>query len=119
MATSIPALRVFAQDRDGWTVVVVAGDLDYASWPELAECLETAVKQQPPRVAVDLSALGFCDCSGLRCLVMAAAQARRRDGQMLVLRPPAVFRKILGVTGWARALPVAVTLPDSASHVIS
>jgi anti-anti-sigma factor len=112
MATSIPALRVFAQDRDDWTVVVVAGDLDYASWPELAECLETAVKkQQPPRVAVDLSALGFCDCSGLRCLVMAQAQARRRDGQMLVLRPPAVFRKILGVTGLACALPVAATLP--------
>lgn len=88
-------MRVSAQARDDWMVVMAVGDLDYANWPGLAERLETAFYgQEPPRVAVDLSAVGFCDCSGLRCLVMAEAQARRRGGEMLLLRPPSVVRKI-------------------------
>lgn len=82
MATSVPALCVSTQVRDDWMVVMVVGDLDYANWPGLAERLETAInEQESPRVAVALSAVGFCDCSGLQCLVMAEAQARRRDGR--------------------------------------
>jgi anti-sigma B factor antagonist len=113
MLTSLPALRVSVEPRGTWMVVMVTGDLDYANWRELAGQLEMVNgKQERPRLAVDLSGLAFCDSSGLRCLFMAWERARHRDGELLLLRPPARVRRIMEITGLADTPPAVTRLPE-------
>ena len=112
MTAPAPPLRVSAESRGGWMVVVVAGEVDYQTCPELTAALEPVLEgQQRPRVAIDLSGLGFCDSSGLRCLVAAWKRVRGRDGQFLLLRPPGAFRRRIELAGLGGQLRSADSLP--------
>lgn len=64
--------------------VVVSGDLDLAAAPEFARRLRAAERSTSGDVVVDLSAVRFLDCSGVRPLV----ESRARLGARLVLRSP-------------------------------
>lgn len=110
MATSL--LRLNAGPSAGWTVVTASGELDCATRTELDAQLEAVIVSQPhPRVAVDLSRLGFFDAAGLCSLVMAWKRAQRRGGELLLLRPPREVRRKLEVTRLAVKLRVVEELP--------
>ncbi len=52
----------------------LAGDLDYASLPQLKKQLHQAIRIEPPGVViVDMSGVTFIDCSSLGPLVAAHA----------------------------------------------
>jgi anti-anti-sigma factor len=57
--------------HDGETTVVLVGELDMASSPDLAKVLETVVENGPTEVVLDFSGLSFIDSSGLAVLVAA------------------------------------------------
>lgn len=65
---------------DGAQVISASGELDLDSQPALEAALTHALRADPaPRlVAVDLTALTFCDSSGLNLLLRAHAQAQQR-----------------------------------------
>src|ERR1700742_5232283 len=99
--------------RCGWMVVTAAGDLHYATSPQLAAELEAVIDvERPPRVAVDLSGLDFCDSAGLRCLLGASRRAQQRDGELALLRPPGTLRMKLAITA-LDLLRVVEELPSS------
>ncbi|MFI0718974.1 STAS domain-containing protein [Streptomyces sp. NPDC021224] len=64
---------------DGAQVVSASGELDLNSAPALQEALAHALQADPPLrvIAVDLSALTFCDSSGLNLLLHAHLQAQQ------------------------------------------
>lgn len=108
----LPVLQISVEPRGPWMVAMVTGDLDYASWRELAGQIEVVdAEHERPQVAVDLSGLGFCDSAGLRCLVMAWKTARRRGGELLLLSPPARVRRIMDITGLVGTPPAVTRLP--------
>lgn len=73
-----PSLRVAAEQRDGWLVVRVRGELTFRTCDELAGVLAGAGGAAgQARVAVEASALEFFDSAGVRCLVSACRRARR------------------------------------------
>jgi anti-sigma B factor antagonist len=67
---------------DGETSVVLTGELDMASSPELADVLETIIERGPSEVVIDFSGLSFVDSSGLAVLV-AAQNALTEKGRRL------------------------------------
>ena len=66
-------------DERGWLVLAVAGEIDLATAPQLADCLVAAADHD---VAVDLSAVTFLDSSGLSALV-AGSRALAETGHVL------------------------------------
>ncbi|MEU9172856.1 STAS domain-containing protein [Streptomyces sp. NPDC048420] len=56
-------------------VVVVVGEVDFGTSPQLGAALETAVAGGTRRVLVDLSGLSFCDCSCVNVLLAARGPA--------------------------------------------
>ena len=78
---------------DGQVSIRVQGEIDFATAPQLESAL-AAVNGEP--VALDLSAVTFCDGAGVRVL----DEARQRLGARLHLRrsSPSV-RKVAGVLG--------------------
>ena len=81
---SDPFFSLAVRESDDGTVVTVAGELDVATAPELAQALADADGQ----VTVDLSATTFADPAALRVLLAARAQGvrirvlPRRGGQV-------------------------------------
>jgi anti-sigma B factor antagonist len=68
--------------HDGETSVVLTGELDMASSPDLADVLETLVASGPAELVIDLSGLSFIDSSGLAVLV-ATQNALAEKGRHL------------------------------------
>lgn len=109
-----PVLLISTGPAAGWMVVTAAGDLDYATSPQLAAQLEAVIDvERPPRVAVDLSGMDFCDSAGLRCLLAASRRAQQRDGELALLRPPGTLRRKLTITALDLVLRVVEELPSS------
>ena len=62
--------------RDGDAVLIVLhGELDLASAPELERELREAESSSPNRVTIDLSGLGFMDSTSLQALLRARERA--------------------------------------------
>ena len=99
-----PQFAVAAQVVDDLAIVIVSGDVDLATVPEVERCLESHAGS--PRLLVDLAAVHFLDSCGMTALVRAMRRAAQ-SGQQLELRPPgdgAVLRA-LEITGLLTALP--------------
>jgi anti-anti-sigma factor len=73
--------------------VFVAGEIDLACADELAVVLCATLDAYPQGMDLDLAAVRFCDCRGLRALLTAQAFARRRGRHFALGRhSPAVAR---------------------------
>ncbi|GGS89111.1 anti-sigma factor antagonist [Planobispora rosea] len=65
-------------------VLVVAGDLDHHTAPRLREALDGVRLERGAGLVIDLSALTFCDSTGISVLV-AAHQYAQNAGAVLAL----------------------------------
>ena len=90
---------ISTSDRGGRAVVLVRGELDLATAPELEQVV-TEHLDAGEEVVVDLRELEFMDSTGLRVLVSAHARAGSTS-RFLVVRPPAggPIAKILAIAG--------------------
>ena len=87
-----PDFRVVVSERANGTLVVLHGDLDLATGPQL----EAVLVAQTGPVAVDLRELSFIDLSGLRALLKAEAESRQ-DGQNLRFIPGRAVRRLFAL----------------------
>ena len=71
---------------DGGPRVVVSGELDTATSPDLMNALEALERTEAQRVVLDLSEVTFIDSSAISTLVRAKAALEAR-GAMLVIAP--------------------------------
>jgi anti-sigma B factor antagonist len=94
-----------------FTVVVVSGEVDIVTGDLLAEHLDAATAEPGSDVLVDLRAVEFFDCSGLRVLCRAEARARERGGRLrLVCQGPRLPR-LLRTAGLLGRFPPLPGLP--------
>ena len=78
-------------------VAFLAGELEADTAERARAAVNAALAHASGRVVVDLSALTFCDSTGVRVL---AGALRRAGGRPVVLRNPhSTVRKVLDLTG--------------------
>ena len=84
---------------DGTVCLTIAGDLDFNTAP----VLRTAVGQIPlppgTLLVLDLTALGFCDSSGLTALLAARRHADASGSALALAGVPANVLRIFQLTG--------------------
>jgi anti-anti-sigma factor len=100
-------LAVDERDVEGVRVLEVQGELDLATAPVLCRRLDAARAERVRRLVVDLTALAFCDSTGLRALMGAGAEVRVDGGRFAVACPSeGPVARLFEVTGVAEALRV-------------
>ena len=96
-----------------YTVVVASGEIDFQSYQPLQELLRTQLRLGRSKLVLDLSAVGFCDSSGLGMFVSINRRAGMADGWLRLACPNPQLRRILAVTNLDRLLGAFETIDDA------
>jgi anti-anti-sigma factor len=92
-------LRIERLTDEQGVVLLLVGELDLESAPELDRQLRELEQTNPGRLLIDLAGLDFMDSSGLAVMVRAGRSARD-NGHHLVLRPgPTQVQRLFELTG--------------------
>jgi anti-sigma B factor antagonist len=90
---------------DGETVVV-RGEIDMATAPDLRELLNGLVDDGASRIVLDCRSLDFLDSSGIGVLI-AVRKRLGDDGALILEAPQAHVRKVLELTGVSDHIEIA------------
>jgi anti-sigma B factor antagonist len=100
-------LGITERDVDGVGVLGAAGELDLGSATELCARLDAARDAGYRLLLVDLTRLEFCDSSGLRALIGAAAEALASAGRVVVVPPvDGAVARLFALAGAGEVLPL-------------
>ena len=98
-----PARLTVTRDHD---LLVVVGDIDAHSCPDLAASLDPLPGAGDVRI--DLAAVDFMDSSGLRVIIGAHQRANDADRRLVLERPSAPVLRIIEISGLAEHLHIDV-----------
>ena len=89
------------------TTIVLAGDLDPATAPQLeAAVTAAAAADGVDQVVLDLGGLSFVDSSGLRVFVLAREDLTSRGRGLQLRNPSPNTRRLLDITGLGEIIAV-------------
>jgi anti-sigma B factor antagonist len=99
-------LSITRRDDERGHVLVLVGELDVVSAPELEQHLAEVLAQPRAWVMLDLNGLNFVDSAGVSVLIKAK-QAAASNGRTLVLRRPTEqLERVFALVGLADWLAV-------------
>ncbi|WP_371655386.1 MULTISPECIES: STAS domain-containing protein [unclassified Streptomyces] len=98
---SLPQLNVYRRDRLSRTLITLAGEIDLETAPLVSASLCACLYEGVRTIDVDLTAVTFCDVSGLNAFLRTSEQATRAGGTLRLHHPPRSLRRILTLTGYA------------------
>ena len=98
-------LAIGVEPGEAATLVVLRGDLDLATAPELRECLVKVI-DDGSRIVIDLEAVDFLDSAGLGILVGGLKRARTRGGELELVCSSREVLKPLEITGLDRVFTI-------------
>jgi anti-sigma B factor antagonist len=87
-------------DRHGDVArIIVTGDVDMSSGPQLAREIDDAIGGSPTAAVVDLTATGFLDSSGIAVLINGRRQAEEAGIAFSVVGAGGIVLQVLTMTG--------------------
>lgn len=95
----------FDRTRNHLTVYL-AGELDPTTAPGLADQLIARVDGSTAELWLDLSAVSYCDSSGLAAFVRLHHHIDGHGGRLLLYAPQPTVSKVLDITGIDTVIPV-------------
>ena len=102
-------------ERDGHAVVIVRGEVDLATSPQLRDTLAGLV-EGPRSVIVDLDQVGFIDSTGIGVLVGGVKRARSQGGDLSLVCTQRRILKVLEITGLTQVFTVFESLDAAAAR---
>lgn len=97
-------LALHTTRQNGRAVIAARGSIDLHSSDDLRERLTALVDAGEQQIIVDLTAVDFCDSSGLNVLVRAYKHARARNTTFTVTGAYGRVENVLRTTGLDRFL---------------
>ncbi|WP_299056826.1 STAS domain-containing protein [uncultured Nocardioides sp.] len=99
-------LTLETRDLGGRTVVVVGGEVDVYTAPELRDCLTDLVGSGHRHLVVDMTGVGFLDSTGLGVLVGGLKKVRAEDGSLELVCNSQRLLRIFSITGLASVFTI-------------
>jgi anti-anti-sigma factor len=95
----------------------LAGEFDLSNNHELEQALAGAIDGGTRDFIVDLSGVTFLDGTMLNTLVFARKRSARRNGRLVLVRPPSAVWRVFVVTGMSRAFATFASLEAAEQYL--
>jgi anti-sigma B factor antagonist len=86
-------------------IVRIEGEIDVCVADRVQQLLLRIMRMHGPRLLLDLSAVSFIDCAGLRAVMLTLRHAELRGWSMRLIAASAMTRKMITLTGMG-VLPI-------------
>jgi anti-sigma B factor antagonist len=94
-------------------IVRIEGEIDVCVADRVQQFLLRIMRMHGPRLLLDLSAVSFIDCAGLRAVMLALPHAELDGWSMHLIAASATTRKMITLTGMEGVLPIRDQDEDS------
>ena len=94
-------------------VVTLPAEIDMANAGRVGADLQAAFTPGITTVVADLTATTFCDCGGIRALVMAHERAAASGAELRLVVVSARVLRVMAVLGLDRWLAIYPSLPEA------
>src|SRR5260221_14787048 len=120
LATIVPRMPIAHRTYGPARAIAPRGRLDHdnceAFRSDLAPHLDACVRDGLPLV-LDLSGLEYVSSAGLRCLMLAAKEARERKGRLVVAAMQPIVAEIFKISRFNLVFEVFATLREALASV--
>jgi len=89
------------------TIITINGRLDAAAAPVADKTIKKLLKGDCLRMLVDFSKLDYLSSGGLRVILGAAKELKRKGGQIVLCSLPNLVREIFEISGFNSVVPIA------------
>ncbi len=113
MDLSISARRVNGDDT--CAVVTVAGEIDIATYRELRSTLDDLHGSGLRRIVLELSAVGYCDSTGIGVLASFAKRLLDKGGSLRLAGVRPAVAEIFDIAGLTAVVPAFTTVEAALS----
>jgi anti-sigma B factor antagonist len=103
-----PVFCVTASHIAEQAVVVLSGELDLATAPQLRARLAAMIENGEKQIVLDLTGLEFIDSTGLSVLVMVFKRTQAAGGSMVIRNPSSGVTRIFEITGLSSLFAMGV-----------
>jgi anti-sigma B factor antagonist len=111
-----PQFSVEIEHRsDRRALVVVCGELDLYTAPQLHEAIDAAIDESARHLLVDLCEVTFIDSTALGVLVGATKRLHPRDGALAIVCPREKIRRVFQITGLDQVLAMHASRDEALS----
>lgn len=107
-----PLMSVDVSSSDGYAVIVVSGEVDLHTAPELRGALTRLTAGGFRLIVVDLTEVSFMGVSGLAALA-AALRSLRPDGSLRVVTSCATTRRLFTITDLDKEIAVYASVGEA------
>jgi anti-sigma B factor antagonist len=111
------ALSIDQLERPGVAVLVVTGELDMVTAPQLVGAALATNELEPRHVVIDARGIGFCDSSGLAAFVRIGNQLSSDGHQLGIAAARPIVRRVLEMSGLHEAFVVADTVDEVSTRL--
>jgi anti-anti-sigma factor len=111
-------MEITQKEENGIVSIVIKGRLDADSSPEAEKVVKDALGEQTNRILFDLGQLEYLSSAGLRVLLSAAKEMRRREGKIVLCSLNEFVKEIFEVSGFQSLIPITDTV-ESGVDVLS
>ncbi|MEU4499262.1 STAS domain-containing protein [Streptomyces sp. NPDC023998] len=117
----LPQLNVYRHDRRKRALITLAGEIDLDTVPLVRESLDKCLRDGIRTIDIDLTAVTFCDCSGLNAFLHASHQTMAAGGALQLHNPPPLVARLVDLTdtGFLFLAPSAPALPRQPAPIAS
>jgi anti-sigma B factor antagonist len=94
----MPALKLHRHDRGSCSTITLAGEIDWDTAPPVLAMVENALREGIRTIDIDLTALAFCDVSGLNAFLAVAARTAAAESSLYLHHPRPALIRLLALT---------------------
>ena len=100
-------MEIDQKEENGVVFLAFKGRLDGSSAPEAEQIIDTILKDQKNRLLFDFEFLEYLSSAGLRVVLGAAKEMKRRDGKFVLCALNAYVKEVFDVSGFGATIPIA------------
>jgi len=100
-------MEISHKEENGIAFLAFKGRLDGTSAVEAEEILNTIFKGENSRLLFDFEFLEYLSSAGLRVVLGAAKEIKRRDGKFVLCALNSYVKEVFEVSGFGAIIPIA------------